>query len=145
MLLADYHIIRRQQLKLLDLYTGDVSSIYWYFHGLNWRGPVAFVAGMWPLLRKDTPSALMYCSFKLTCAIAGLAISVDANTSPALQGWTRLYNLTFIVGLAIAFTVMSVLGYFFPPPGLGLDEPFTIIDGSEGEVEKGYRQSEVKV
>jgi cytosine/uracil/thiamine/allantoin permease len=66
-LLADYHIVRRQQLKLLDLYTGDVSSIYWYFHGLNWRGPVAFVAGMWPLLRKDTPSALMHCSFKLTC------------------------------------------------------------------------------
>ena len=51
-MLADYHIVRRQKLKLRDLYTGDPSSIYWYLHGFNWRGPLAFVIGMGPLLRE---------------------------------------------------------------------------------------------
>jgi hypothetical protein len=36
------------------------------------------------------------------------------------------------VGLAISFTVMSVLGYFFPPPGLGLQEPFIVEELGSG-------------
>ncbi|KAL1964155.1 hypothetical protein VTN77DRAFT_7243 [Rasamsonia byssochlamydoides] len=117
-LLADYHIVRRHRLKLRDLYTGNPSSIYWYFHGFNWRGPVAFVAGMWSLL-------------------PGLVGTVNSdNASSSLAGWIRLYNLTFIVGLAISFTVMSVLGSLFPPPGLGLQEPFVVVEGEVSEAEK---------
>ena len=51
-LLADYHVVRCRKLKLQDLYIGNSSSIYWYSHGFNWRGPVVFVLGMWPFLRK---------------------------------------------------------------------------------------------
>ncbi|KAL1986896.1 hypothetical protein VTN96DRAFT_5313 [Rasamsonia emersonii] len=111
-LLADYHIVRRHRLNLHDLYTGNPSSIYWYFHGFNWRGPVAFVAGMWALL-------------------PGLIATVNNDTNnPSLTGWIRLYNLTFLVGLAVSFTAMAVLGYLFPPPGLGLQKPF-VVEGEE--------------
>lgn len=50
-MLADYHIVRHHKLKLNDIYIGDSSSIYWFRHGFNWRAFVAFIAGMWPLLR----------------------------------------------------------------------------------------------
>lgn len=50
-MLADYHLIRMHKLNLPDLYKGDASSIYWFYKGFNWRGPVAFLMGMWPLLR----------------------------------------------------------------------------------------------
>ncbi|KIW50610.1 hypothetical protein, variant [Exophiala xenobiotica] len=51
-MLADYHVVRRHKLKLNDLYTGNKSSIYWYNKGVNWRAPVAFLCGVWPLLRE---------------------------------------------------------------------------------------------
>lgn len=109
-MLADYHIVRRHKLKLQDLYTGNSSSIYWYYHGFNWRGPVAFLMGCWPLL-------------------PGMDASVNQLTTPSLQGWLKLYNLTFIVGIAMSFTWMVILCYFFPPPGLGIDKPFVGMGG----------------
>lgn len=56
--------------------------------------------------------------------------SVNSLTTPRLANWLKLYNLTFLAGIAISFTAMSGLCYIFPPPGLGIDEPFI-----EGEVE----------
>lgn len=35
-----------------DLYIGDKSSDYWYTKGLNWRAFVAFLFGVWPMLRE---------------------------------------------------------------------------------------------
>ncbi|EQL01802.1 NCS1 family nucleobase:cation symporter-1 [Ophiocordyceps sinensis CO18] len=104
-LLADYHVVRRYRLKLDDLYVGDASSIYWFHHGFNWRAFVAFFAGVWPLL-------------------PGLVGTVNVGTFAASSGWARLYNLTFIVGLFIAFTVFVVLNMVFPVPGLGEERPF---------------------
>jgi nucleobase:cation symporter-1, NCS1 family len=51
-MLADYHVVRRKKLKLNDLYVGNSSSIYWFNKGVNWRAPVGFLAGVWPLLRE---------------------------------------------------------------------------------------------
>jgi NCS1 family nucleobase:cation symporter-1 len=44
-----------------------------------------------------------------------------------------LYNLTFIVGLAMSFGVFWVLSFFFPPPGLGEEAPFVdeVLSGME--------------
>lgn len=53
-MLADYHLIRQRKLKVNDLYCGDSSSIYWYNAGFNWRAPVAFFMGVWPMLRKNS-------------------------------------------------------------------------------------------
>ncbi|KAM5433313.1 hypothetical protein McanMca71_004132 [Microsporum canis] len=104
-MLSDYLIVRRQTLKLCDLYKGDSSSIYWFRHGFNWRGIAAFTVSIWS-------------------QIPGLVASVNKDQSPAMQGWVKLFNLTFFVGLVMGFTWMTVLSYLFPPPGLGLDAPF---------------------
>ncbi|KAK2770622.1 hypothetical protein FQN53_005406 [Emmonsiellopsis sp. PD_33] len=125
-MLADYHLIRRQKLKLNDLYMGDAPYIYWYWHGINWRAVVAFVAGMWPLF-------------------PGLIASVNppSTPSPSMTGWLRLFNLTFFAGLGISFVAMTVICYISPPPGLGVDEPFAFAqqgigdDGERGEGREG--------
>lgn len=62
--------------------------------------------------------------FLLTYLVAGLAASVNAYTGPNWTNWTRLYNLTFLVGLAISFVVFLVLNYVSPVSGLGVDLPF---------------------
>ncbi|KAK5205416.1 hypothetical protein LTR41_008870 [Exophiala xenobiotica] len=113
-MLADYHLVRRRKLKLNDLYTGNSSSIYWFNKGVNWRAPVAFMSGVWPL-------------------IPGLVGTVNSSTSPSFTGWIRLYNLTFIVGLAMSFGVFWALNFFFPPPGLGEEAPFVdeVLSGME--------------
>ncbi|KAL3429859.1 permease for cytosine/purines, uracil, thiamine, allantoin-domain-containing protein [Aspergillus tetrazonus] len=112
LMLADYHIVRRHRLKLSDLYIGSPSSIYWFSHGVNWRALVAFTAGMWPLL-------------------PGLAANVNSWTEDKWTGWLRLYNLTFIVGLAISLLVFWVLNVLFPVPGTDLDGPF-VLQGVDG-------------
>jgi NCS1 family nucleobase:cation symporter-1 len=71
--------------------------------------------------------------FLLTCLIAGLAASVNVYTGPNWTNWTRLYNLTFLVGLAISFVVFLVLNYVSPVSGLGVDTPFL----SEAELLNG--------
>ncbi|EHY61019.1 Transporter aclS [Exophiala dermatitidis] len=105
LMLADYHVVRRKKLKLNDLYTGNSSSIYWFNKGVNWRAIVAFFSGVWPLL-------------------PGLVGTVNSYTESAFVGWIRLYNLTFVVGLAISFFVFWGLNVAFPPPGLGEEAPF---------------------
>lgn len=49
---------------------------------------------------------------------------MNAYTGPNWTNWTRLYNLTFLIGLAISFVVFLILNYFFPVSGLGVDLPF---------------------
>ncbi|OAQ59133.1 uracil permease [Pochonia chlamydosporia 170] len=117
-MLADYHIIRRRKLKVNDLYCGDSSSIYWYHGGFNWRAPVAFIMGAWPML-------------------PGLVASVNASTDASWVGWIRLYNLTFIIGLAIAFAVFLGLNLAIPPPGLGEEGEFEPINHSRAPSSDG--------
>lgn len=104
-MLADYHIVRKHKLKLGDLYTGDSSSIYWFASGVNWRAFVAFSVGMWPL-------------------IPGLVATVNSYSGGQWTGWIRLYNLTFLIGLAMSFVVFWMLSYIFPPFGLGQESLF---------------------
>lgn len=68
--------------------------------------------------------------------------SVNSLTTPRLANWLKLYNLTFLAGVAISFAAMSVLCYIFPPPGLGVDEPF-IEDEVEGIEVEGKALEEV--
>ncbi|KAL5049356.1 hypothetical protein BDW71DRAFT_204621 [Aspergillus fruticulosus] len=119
LMLADYHLVRRHRLKLSDLYIGSPSSIYWFSHGVNWRALVAFTAGMWPLL-------------------PGLAANVNSWTKAKWTGWLRLYNLTFIVGLAMSFLVFWGLNVVFPVPGTDVDGPF-VLEGVDGGCDGGER------
>ena len=47
-------------------------------------------------------------------------------TSSSLSGWVRLYDLSFIVGTAIATVVFWFVNYVSPPPGLGEVSTFTV-------------------
>lgn len=138
-MLADYHVIRKRKLRLNELYIGNAGSSYWFRNGVNWRAFVAFLCGMWPLLRKCIdPLGLCAVPVVLTLTLAGLVATVDSYTGDTWTGWTRLYNLTFIVGLAISFLVFWALCYFSPVPGLGIDTPFVddtgIVIGSSSPV-----------
>jgi NCS1 family nucleobase:cation symporter-1 len=50
-LIFDYFLVRRCQLHKGDMYRGDKTSAYWYTAGFNWRAIVAWIMGVWPLLR----------------------------------------------------------------------------------------------
>lgn len=129
-MLADYHVVRQHKLKLNELYVGNSSSIYWFRSGFNWRAFAAFTAGMWPLLRTYRTAHLR--GKRSNIHIAGLVATVNAYTDAKWTGWIRLYNLTFLVGVAISFSVFIGLCYLFPVPGLGLETPFVedeVIDG----------------
>lgn len=65
------------------------------------------------------------------------------GTFAASSGWARLYNLTFIVGLFIGFTVFVVLNMVFPVPGLGEERPFRA-NGSTYEVGDPESPTEVE-
>ncbi|KAL4978851.1 permease for cytosine/purines, uracil, thiamine, allantoin-domain-containing protein [Aspergillus desertorum] len=121
LMLADYHLIRRHRLKLSDLYIGSPSSIYWFNHGVNWRALVAFTSGMWPLL-------------------PGLAANVNSWTEAKWTGWLRLYNLTFIVGLAISLLVFWGLSIVFPVPETDTDGPF-VLEGLDAVCDGGEKSA----
>lgn len=104
---------------------GDQLCLYWgcgHFC-VSWHSNRSFISEY----RRKANGLTLFLNF-----VAGLIGSVDALTSSSIVGWVKLYNLTFLVGVAISFTVMSVLGLLFPPQGQGLDEPFIGMQG-DGE------------
>ncbi|KAL3957547.1 hypothetical protein ACCO45_008125 [Purpureocillium lilacinum] len=104
-LLADYLVVRRRKLRLNDLYVGDRTSIYWFRSGFNWRAFAVFLMSCWPLL-------------------PGLVATVNGYTDVKYQGWVRLYNLTFLVGLAWSFAMFWAVNVVFPVDGLGQEAEF---------------------
>lgn len=122
-MLADYHFVRRHKLKLDHLYCGDKTSIYWFHHGFNWRAFAVFILCSWPFIR----TVHLYRSANrntLTNPLAGLIAKVNAYNETHYQAWVRLYNLTFIVGVAWSFALFAVLNITAPAQGLHEDTPF---------------------
>ena len=78
-MMADYFLIRRQKLKLSDLYTANDSSIYWYTHGFNFR---AF--GVWAL-------AVFPC-------LPGWLNSVSSGSIKVPIGWVHVSYLGWLLG-----------------------------------------------
>lgn len=100
---ADYFIVRKQKLKLTDLYTGNSTSIYWFWHGINWRGVVSWTCGFVP-------------------GIVGFP-SVNPNLTTVPIAAIKMFYISFIIGYPISFLVHAVLNTIFPPPGVGeIDE-----------------------
>ncbi len=58
------------------------------------------------------------------------------------QAWIRLYNLTFIVGVAWSFALFSILNIVAPVQGLYKDTPF--IDGSLTSISKDVEVLEIE-
>ncbi|RKU47066.1 hypothetical protein DL546_009025 [Coniochaeta pulveracea] len=97
---CDYWIIRRRRIKLSDLYHNRPEGIYYFWHGFNWRAFVAWVLGFWSQL-------------------PGFGAKVTPASVHVSQGWSNIFNLAFLVGFAISFTVFWGLSTVWPPRGLG--------------------------
>lgn len=95
---ADYYLVRKQKLKLSDLYHSETTGIYWFWKGINFRSYVAWILGFGP-------------------SIGGMA-GLDENNSIPI-GLTRVFYLGFIIGYAISFLAHWGLNVVFPPTGLG--------------------------
>lgn len=108
-LAADFWIVRRQVLKIPDLY--KKGGIYWYHFGLNWRAFVTFFfCAAWSM-----PGFI--------CAVNGSSIAV---------GWTRVYQLSYFVGLAMAAIVYTLLCKVWPPECLGISESLDDAESIDG-------------
>ncbi|KAJ7206505.1 permease for cytosine/purines, uracil, thiamine, allantoin-domain-containing protein [Mycena pura] len=98
-MLADYLVVRRGIIKLEDCYIGDSSSLYWYNGGFHWRALVAWTLGVFP-------------------SMPGFVMTV--RDPQAYNGWIRIFNIAFIVGLAVSFTAFWMICSISPPPGVGV-------------------------
>jgi NCS1 family nucleobase:cation symporter-1 len=98
-LIADYWLLRRTTLKLVDLYRPD--GFYRYTGGLNPRAVVSIVVG--------------------AVLSVGGAYSSPAGSGPfplsGLIGWFKpLYDYSWVVGLVAAFLLYYILMIVFPAP-----------------------------
>lgn len=105
---CDYFFVRHQRIKLTDLYNPSSQSIYWFWHGVNWRGFVSWIVGAAPFLP----------------GLASLNPST-ANTIPI--GLTEATHTGFLCGYVISFGLHYLINKVFPPDGAGLfDEVDTV-------------------
>lgn len=95
-LIADYWLIRRTELRLADLYRA--SGIYRYMSGWNWRAVVALLVG-------------------IVMAVGGAYSNVNADGSKTgpfpvdglIPFLKPLYDYSWVVGLAVAFVLYWIL------------------------------------
>ena len=91
---ADYFVIRKRTIKLTALYGSTPQSIYWYRGGWNWRACIAWPLSVWFLL----PGLVQRASYP----------------KEFWAGWTRLYQLSWLLGAVVSGLAYLVLDYFWP-------------------------------
>lgn len=95
---ADYFFVHKRTFKLPDLYRNDPASIYYYWRGLNWRAPVAWLMGIW-------------------ITLPGFARRVQGGEP--LQGWSELYYISWPLGTTVSILTYILLNRLRPMPGTG--------------------------
>ncbi|KAJ3554747.1 hypothetical protein NM688_g2946 [Phlebia brevispora] len=98
-MMADYHVLRARKLKISHLFVPSPASDYWFWHGLNWRAPIAWLLGVWPNM-------------------PGFSASVTPNSVEVKAGWTHVYYLSWLLGFCISASVWIALNALWPAPGL---------------------------
>jgi nucleobase:cation symporter-1, NCS1 family len=93
---VDFWIVRKMNWKVPDLYKGSEDNIYWFTAGLNWRAFLAWTLVTWPSLP----------------GFVSAVTKVDYGL-----GWTRVFQVTWIVGFCGGGIVYYIICFFFPPPG----------------------------
>lgn len=91
---TDYYIVRKGYLNVKELYDARKTGPYYYFYGVNWRGYVAYIAG-------------------ILINVVGFAGAVGADVP---KGATYLYNLNFFCGFIVASLTYWGLCKTFPVP-----------------------------
>ena len=107
-LIADFWVVRKQKMKIPDLYLEH--GIYWYTYGINWRAFAVFFVS-------------------ISLSMPGLVATCGGYPLP--EAWLRIYYAAYFVGMALGFTLYCAVCYFFPPEGLGIQEELAdgFIDG----------------
>ncbi|KAF5343414.1 hypothetical protein D9758_011817 [Tetrapyrgos nigripes] len=123
-MLCDYLVIRRCIISLPDLYTGNSSSVYWYYHGFHWRALVAWALGVFPTM-------------------PGFIMSV--HNSETYNSWVRTFNIAFFVGLFVSFAAFWLVCKVSPPPGIGVGSGHHADGMVFGEIERGDLEKEKEV
>ncbi|KAF9447319.1 hypothetical protein P691DRAFT_802597 [Macrolepiota fuliginosa MF-IS2] len=98
-MLVEYHLVRQRRIKLSHLFIPNSASDYWFWHGLNWRAPVAWVLGVFP-------------------NIPGFATSVSPGSVRVNSTWMHVFYMSWFLGVFISGAVWFVLNIALPPPGL---------------------------
>lgn len=109
--LGSFYIKNHRQIYLPDLYHGNSSGKYWYFHGFSIVGITSFVLGFvffvpgWAFTIKNAQTQ------------RGISEALAGNDTNKVQqlglqmynnGWTKIYNLSSILGF-----VFSLATYVF--------------------------------
>ena len=92
-MLCDYLLIRRMHLRIEHLYLGTPESVYWYYKGFNWRAFAAFFLTIWLFL-------------------PGFIMSLIGQGP---NNWTKIFNITFLLGVGLSFTTYGALCFISPP------------------------------
>ncbi|KAJ3905955.1 NCS1 family nucleobase:cation symporter-1 [Lentinula edodes] len=92
---ADYFLVRKGNIHIPSLYTSDPKAPYWYWHGINWRGILAWICG----------------SF---IPFPGLVGSYDVNSVD--KSTIRMFQNGWIISISISFVVYYILALLFPVP-----------------------------
>jgi nucleobase:cation symporter-1, NCS1 family len=107
-LLSDYWVIRKKLLKMPDLYKG-ADGIYWYTNGVNYRCIIALFGGA-------------------VICIPGFIMSCISSTTD--NAWVKMFQICWFIAAPLSFLIYYVINYFWPPPGLGIQEFLPSEDGS---------------
>ncbi|KAJ6610424.1 hypothetical protein B0H10DRAFT_2060694, partial [Mycena sp. CBHHK59/15] len=81
---CDFFVLRRQRMKLTDLY--ELRGSFYFWHGFNWRADPAWVAGGRPRLpcygrrRGSTPTRRARCSSAIICPSSGFSYPLPYST-----------------------------------------------------------------
>ncbi|KAK5119841.1 hypothetical protein LTR85_007167 [Meristemomyces frigidus] len=118
---SDYFLVRKRQYYLGDLYTANSSSAYWYTFGFNWRGFLAWVMGLWPVL-------------------PGFARAIQGVQTG--NGWDHLYDITYFYGFFVASLTYWACHTAFPAPKQTGSSPFVLAEHVQMLEAEGRRRSD---
>jgi NCS1 family nucleobase:cation symporter-1 len=125
----DFWLVRKRNWNVPHLYVGDSRSIYWYTGGWNWRGLAAWVLAVWP-------------SFPgFVSGVAGSKVAL---------GWTRAFQVSWIIGFAGGAFIYYIICLISHPPGnpyesVHLHADDAVIDGLEVSGERNTNGSTASV
>jgi NCS1 family nucleobase:cation symporter-1 len=95
-MIIDYYFVRKGYLQIRDLYNAERDGPYYGVMGFQWRGYVAYIAG-------------------ILINVVGFAGAVG---TPVPIGATYIYRLNFFTGFIVSGGVYYLLARFFPMPAM---------------------------
>lgn len=95
MFMCDYYVIRKQVIKLSDLYVDSPKSIYWYQKGVNWRNMLCFLFGAAP-------------------GLPGLIHAANPKIH-INSGINHFYQGSFVFQFVITFALYYIINTVFKP------------------------------